>query len=84
MRRQVDLEDELSTFLIPEDVMQVEQLFELRTTGDGDCPPVADFDPTPAVDRWFARDKSKGEILSILEARYLLISSQISFGVVCH
>lgn len=24
-------------------------------------PPVADFDPVPAVDRWFARDKSKGE-----------------------
>jgi len=51
MRWQVDLKDELSTFLIPQDVTQVEQLFELRTTGNGDCPPVADFDPTPAVDR---------------------------------
>lgn len=31
----------------------------IRISSEG--PPVADFDPAPAVARWFSRDKSKGE-----------------------
>lgn len=38
-------------------VSVLEDLIRLSSEG----PPVADFDPAPAVDRWFARDKSKGE-----------------------
>lgn len=35
----------------------LEDLIHISSEG----PPVADFDPYPAVDRWFSQDKSKGE-----------------------
>ena len=38
-------------------VAVLEDLIRLSSEG----PPVADFDPAPAVNRWFERDKSKGE-----------------------
>lgn len=38
-------------------VSVLEDLIRLSSEG----PPIADFDPAPAVDRWFARNKSKGE-----------------------
>ena len=31
----------------------------IRLSSEG--PPVSELDPTPAVDRWFERDRSKGE-----------------------
>ena len=38
-------------------VSVLEDLIRLSSEG----PPVSEFDPTPAVDRWFERDRSKGE-----------------------
>ena len=38
-------------------VSVLEDLIRLSSEG----PPVAEFDPTPAVNRWFERDRSKGE-----------------------
>lgn len=38
-------------------VSVLEDLIRLSSEG----PPVAEFDPTPTVNRWFERDRSKGE-----------------------
>ena len=38
-------------------VSVLEDLIRLSSEG----PPVSEFDPMPAVDRWFERDRSKGE-----------------------